>query len=110
MKVRVKKEFELHSNHMAREDDVLNLITINYENDTLFIILEKYGHIFNIYFKDEFNANDYLEFNYVENKIASADVLITETESNRRAAEVYEEQQKKVEYWKSKCMKLIEML
>lgn len=109
MKVKVKKEFELHSNHVAKEGDILNLITINYENDSLFIILEKYGHIFNVYFKDEFEANKHIEFDYKE-EMNSADVYITENESNKRVAEVYDEQQKKIEYWKSKCMKLIEMI
>ena len=110
MKVKVKKEFELHSNHIAREDDILDLITINYENDSFFVILEKYGHIFNVYFKDEFDANEHLEFDYEEETMVSADIYITENESNKRVAEVFEEQQKKIEYWKSKCMKLIEML
>ncbi len=110
MKVQVKKEFELHSNHIARVDSILNLITINYVDDSLFLILEKFGHIFNVCFKNEFEANEHLEFNYEEKELASADVWITENESNKRVAEVYEEQQKKVEYWKSKCMKLIEMI
>lgn len=110
MKVKVKKEFELHSNHKAMEDDILDLITINYENDSLFVILEKYGHIFNVYFKDEFDANEHLEFDYEEETMARADIYITENESNQRVAKVFEEQQNKIEYWKSKCMKLIEML
>lgn len=109
MKVKVNKEFELHSNHIAREGNILNLITINYENDSLFIILEKYGHIFNVCFKDEFEANEHIEFDYKE-EMNSADVYITENESNKRVSEVYDEQQKKIEYWKAKCMKLIEMI
>lgn len=111
MKVKVNKEFELHSNHIAREGDILNLIAVNYdyENENLYIVLEKHGHIFNIYFKDEFDANEHIEFDYKE-EINSAEVYISENESNRRVAEVYDEQQKKIEYWKSKCMKLIEMI
>lgn len=110
MKVKVKKEFELNCIYKAMEDDILDLITINYENDSLFVILEKYGHIFNVYFEDEYKANEHLEFDYEEETMASSDTYITENESNKRVAEVFEEQQKKIEYWKSKCMKLIEML
>lgn len=108
MKVRVKKEFELHSNHIAREDDVLDLITINYENDSLFIILEKYGHIFNIYFKDEFDANEHLEFDYKENKVCSADVWITENEANKRIAEFCKKKDEEIEYWKNKFLRLVD--
>lgn len=108
MKVKVKKEFELHSNHIAREDDILDLITINYENDSLFIILEKYGHIFNIYFKDEFDVNEHLEFDYEENKICSTDIWITEDESNKRIADFCKKKDEEIEYWKNKFMKLVD--
>ena len=109
MKAKVKKEFELHSNNKAYEGDILNLIAINYENDNLFIVLEKYNHIFNVYFNDEFDANEHLEFNYEE--IKSADYKwYREDEVNKRIAEVCKEKDKQVEYWKSKFMKLIDKI
>lgn len=108
MKVKVKKKFELHSNNMAHEGDIYNLITINYENDSLFLILEKWGHIFNVFFQDEFSANESLEFNYEE--VCSADVWITENEANCRIAEACEKRDKEIDYWKEKCMKLIEKI
>ena len=110
MKIKVKKEFELHSNHKAMEDDVLDLITINYENDSLFLILEKYGHIFNVYFKDEFDANEHIEFDYEEKVSCSADIWITEDASNKRIAEFCKKKDEEIEYWKSKCMKLIDII
>jgi len=108
MKVRVIEEFELHSNHKAMEDDVLDLITINYENDSLFLILEKYGHIFNVYFKDEFDANKHLEFDYKEDKVVSADVWITENEANCRIEQIAKKKDEEVEYWKNKFMRLVD--
>ena len=109
MKVKVKKEFELHSNHTAYEGDILNLITINYENDSLFIILEKCNHIFNVYFNDEFDANEHLEFNYEE--IKSVDyVWLREDEVNKRIEEVCKKKDEQVEYWKSRFMKLVDKI
>ena len=111
MKVRVKKEFELHSNHTAHEDDILNLISIDYQidGDNLFIILEKFNHIFVVYFKDEFDANEHLEFNYEE--VRSVDYTwYREDEVNKRIAEVCKKKDEQVEYWKSKFMKLVDKM
>ena len=110
MKVRVKKEFELHSNHMAREDDVFNLITINTEDDEFFIIIEKFGHIFEVYFKSEFSANEHLEFNYEEKELANTETFIAESEVKKMIEEAREEGFKEAEYWKDKCMKLIDKI
>lgn len=108
MKVKVRKEFELHSNHTAYENDILNLITINQENNSLFIILEKCNHIFNVQFKDEFDANEYLEFNHAKNEVCSKDIWYREDEVNKRLSKLAEEKQKEIDYWKTKCMKLID--
>ena len=110
MKVRVKKEFELHSNHIARKDDVFNLITINREDDEFFIIIEKFGHIFEVYFKSEFAVNDCLEFNYEELAKASEETFIAESEVRKMIEEAREEGYKETEYWKAKCMKLIDKI
>ena len=109
MKIKVKKEFELHSNHTAYKNDILNLITINYENDSLFIILEKCNHIFNVYFKDEFDANEYLEFNYEEVKLVDYK-WIREDEVKARLNELESRKQEEIDYWKSRCMKLIDKI
>lgn len=108
MKVKVKKEFELHSNHKAMEDDIFNLITINYENDSFFLILEKWGHIFNVYFKDEFDANKHLEFDYEEEKVCTADVYITENECNNRISQACKKKDEEIEYWKNKFLRLVD--
>lgn len=109
MKVRVKKEFELHSNHKAYEGDILNLIAINYENGNLFIVLEKYNHIFNVYFNDEFDANEHLEFNYEE--LTNADyVWYREDEVNRKIEETCKKKDEQIEYWKAKFMKLVDKM
>lgn len=110
MEVKVKKEFELHTNHKAYEGDILELITICYKNDSFFLILEKWGHIFNVYFEDEFVANEHLEFNYKQEEVVSAEVWITENEANCRIAEKCKEKEKEIEYWKSKCMKLLDKI
>ena len=109
MKVKVKKEFELHSNHTAHEGDILNLITINYENDSLFIILEKFNHIFNIYLNDEFDANEHLEFNYEELTEVNY-TWFREDEVNKKIEEVCKKKDEQVEYWKSKFMKLVDKM
>lgn len=66
MKVKVKKEFELHTNNKARKDDILNLITVMNDIDDYIFVLEKWGHIFMVHFGNEFVANEHLEFNYKE--------------------------------------------
>lgn len=111
MKVKVIRDFKLNNECTAIKGDILDLITINSEIDTegLLVILLRNGQMFSVYFIDADDANKYLEFDYRE-EMNSADVYITKNESNKRVAEVYNEQQKKIEYWKSKCMKLIEMI
>ena len=111
MKVKVIKDFKLNNECTATKGDILDLITINSETDTesLLVILLRNGQMFSVYFIDADDANKHIEFDYKE-EICSAEVYITKNESNRRVAEVYDELQKKIEYWKSKCMKLIEMI
>lgn len=109
MQVKVKKEFELHTNNKAYADDILNLITINQDIDGLFVILEKYGHIFNVYFKNEFDINQYLEFNYQETK--SVDYKwIREDEVKAKLNELEAKKQEEIDYWKAKCMKLLDKI
>lgn len=110
MQVKVKKQFDLHSNHIAYEDDVLELIAINQEDNNLFIILEKCNHIFNVQFENEFDANEYLEFNYVKNEPCSNEVWYRENDVNMRLSKLAEEKQKEIDYWKTKCMKLIDKI
>lgn len=110
MIVKVKKEFELHSNHKAHEDDVFNLITIMNDIDDYIFVLEKWGHIFIVHFGNEFVANEHLEFNYEEVKLASADVWITENEANNRIAKEVAKKEEEINYWKNKCMKLIDKI
>ncbi len=111
MKVKVKQDFELHSNHRAYEGDILDLIIVNYDYDIdrIFVILEKCGHIFKVFFNNEFEANKHLEFNYEENKSTDY-VWIREDEVNKRIDEVCKEKDEQIEYWKSKVMKLIEKI
>ena len=112
MEVKVKKEFELHTNHKAREDDIFNLITILNDIDDYIFVLEKWGHIFMVHFGNEFVANEHLEFNYRQEEVVSAEVWITENEANCRIAEKCKEKEKEkeIEYWKSKCMKLLDKI
>ena len=111
MKVKVKKEFELHSNYKAYEGDILNLITINkdFKDDYLLVVLERFNHIFPIFFDGEFEANKYLEFNYEESKSVDY-VWIREDEVNKRIEEACKKKDEQVEYWKSKFMKLIDKM
>ena len=109
MQVKVKKEFELHSNYIAYEGDILNLISIDYQvdGDNLFIILEKFNYIFVVYFQNEFDANEHLEFNYKEIKDS---IWIREDEVNKRIDEACKKKDEQVEYWKSKFMKLVDKI
>ncbi len=110
MQVKVKKEFELHSNHKAHKDDILDLITINTNRTTneLITILEKSGHIFSVWFADEFDANEHLDFNYKENEVCSAERFIAQNEVDKMLAELAKRKDEEVEYWKAKCMKLLD--
>ena len=110
MEVKVIKEFELHTNHKAYEDDVFNLITILNDIDDYIFVLEKWGHIFMVHFGNEFVANEHLEFNYKEEKPVSAETWITESEAGKRIYEATSKKEEEVEYWRNKCMKLIDKI
>lgn len=108
MKVKVKKEFELHSNHTAHKDDILNLITIHCDIDCMYIILEKHSHIFKVCFVDEFDANEHLEFDYQEIKSSVNYTWIREDEVEKMLSEAEKRKQEEVDFWKNKFMKLID--
>lgn len=110
MKVKIIKNVTVFEGELV-EGEILDIITIAVDPDDngVDIILERNGKAYDAYFKDLHDANEHIEFDYKE-EMNITEVYITENESNRRVAEVYDEQQKKIEYWKSKCMKLIEMI
>ena len=111
MKVKVKKEFELHSNNRAYKGDILNLISVNYDfkEGILLVVLERYNHIFTIFFDNTDEANEYLEFNYEELKETNY-VWIREDEVNKRIEEACKKKDEQVDYWKSKFMKLVDKM
>ena len=104
MKVKVKREFELYSNHKAYEGDIFNLITVNkdFKDDYLLVILEKFNHIFPVFFDNEFDANNHLEFNYKE---IMDPIWIREDEVNKRIADVCKKKDEQIEYWKNRFSK-----
>ena len=110
MEVKVIKEFELHTNNKAYEDDVFNLITILNDIDDYIFVLEKWGHIFMVHFGNEFVANEHLEFNYKQEAVKSEEVWITQSKADKRICKAIAEKEKDVEYWKNKCMKLIDKI
>ncbi len=111
MKVKVKKEFKLDNNCTAYEEDILNLISVDYQvdGDNLFLILEQFNNIFVVYFQNESDANEHLIFNYEETKSVDY-VWFREDEVNKRIEEVCKKKDEQVEYWKSRFMKLIDKI
>lgn len=85
--------------------DVINIDTADFGINVHFLFNNEY---YKCYFEDANEINEYLEFNYQET--CSQKVWITEDESNKRMAELAKGKDEEVEYWKAKCMKLLDKI
>ena len=63
-----------------------------------------------VHFVNEFVANEHLEFNYKQEEVTSAETWITESEAGKRIYEATSKKEEEVEYWRNKCMKLIDKI
>jgi hypothetical protein len=87
--------------------DIINIDTADFGINIHFLFNNEY---YKYYFEDNKEVNEYIEFNYKENKVCSNEVLIKENEVNKRIAELAKKKDEEVEYWKTRCMRLLDKI
>lgn len=89
--------------------DIIEILNIDTVDDGVDIHFLNNKNYYKCYFDDGYEVNEYLQFNYEE--VKSTDYIwIREDEVKNRLNELEARKQKEIDYWKSRFMKLIDMI
>lgn len=107
-KIRVKKDYE----NIFKENEIIEIANIyldSQDNSVVVVIFIRNNELdYAIFSREE--INDYLEFNYKEEALTDGGIWVKEEKMHERLNAQKASLTEEINYWKEKCMKLIDKI